>query len=221
MLIYINGDIMDQTLMIMLIYLATVVSSNELNNYLERLNFKEFSDLFKDDNFSASSASILSFEMSYNKAYNFFPCSNLIITLYNWYHRKRKMEYIIDKGEFLLKDDAMREEKNAFLEQTHNPSSNYFVGYYENGKPIVIWFTFDGECIDIKDEYTKSFDTLSGQEIIDKVLTILNDIKNGVDGYIYSDNIYRVLNSRAVKNILMEFTMEKEETKLERIKDNN
>lgn len=221
MLIYVNGDIMNQALMMMLIYLSTAISSNELNNYLERLNFKEFDDLFLDEEFSKSSADILSYEMSYNKAYNFLPYANIIIALYNWYHRKKKMEYIIDKGEFLLEDDRNREEKNAFLEQTHNPSGNYFVGYYEGEKPIVIWFTFNGKTIDIKDTYTRVFDNLSGEEIIDKVLTILNDIKNGVDGYIYSDNIYRVLNSRAVRNILMEYTMEKEETQLERIKDNN
>lgn len=221
MLIYINGDIMNEPLMTMLIYLATAISSNEINNYLERLNFKEFSDLFKDDNFSDSSARILSFEMSYCKGYNFFPLSNLIIALYNWYHRKRKMEYIIDKGEFLLIDDAMREERTAFLERTHNPSINYFVGYYEEGKPIVIWFTFDGMTLDIKDEDIRAIPNLSSTEVIDKVLTIINDIINGVDGYIYSDNFYRILNSRAMKNILMEHFMEKSKAKLKRINDNN
>lgn len=45
---------MDDTIIKTIIYLhmAIAIGSNEFNNYLERLNFKEFNEEFKNNEFS-------------------------------------------------------------------------------------------------------------------------------------------------------------------------
>ena len=78
---------MDDTIIQTIIYLATAIGSNEFNNYLERLNFKEFNETFKNTEFSELDAYILSEKMSYNKSLNLLPVANIIASLVHYLHR--------------------------------------------------------------------------------------------------------------------------------------
>lgn len=199
---------MDLNILSILIYFGTVIGSNEFNNYLERLNFKEFNELFKNEEFSADEAYYLANEMSYFKLINLLIGLNIIYSLLNYKFRKKKMDNLIFRVKKRLTIIEAMRKSNAELEIYYNAPRKYFVGYFEGEKPVVIWFTFNGVKIDISEDSSPTFNILSDYEKEYIFVSILNDLINGVEGYMYSDNINEILNTHLVRNILSEFQME-------------
>ncbi len=204
---------MDDTIIKTIIYLhmAIAIGSNEFNNYLERLNFKEFNEEFKNNEFSELDAFTIGKKMSYNKSLNFLPVANIIASLVHYLHRDKLMSDI--KFRVKAKTSYMEaiRKRNKYLENYRNGPRNYFVGYFEDDKPIVIWFTFNGAVIDITEESSPTFNILSDDEKEYRLVSILNDLINGVDGYMHSENINEVLNSHLVRNLVKVFQMEKDD----------
>jgi len=91
-----KGDFMDDTIIraIISLALATAIGSNEFNNYLERLNFKEFNEEFKNNDFSELDAFTLEKNMSYNKVINFLPVANIVASLVHYLNRDKLMNDI-------------------------------------------------------------------------------------------------------------------------------
>ena len=190
-----KGDFMDDTIIraIISLALATAIGSNEFNNYLERLNFKEFNEEFKNNDFSELDAFTLEKNMSYNKVINFLPVANIVASLVHYLNR-----------------DTIR-KRNKELENYRNGPRKYFVGYFEGDKPIVVWFTFNGAVININDDSSPIFNILSDEEKVRKIISIFSDLINGVDGYMHSENINEVLNSHVVRNLIKEYKIEKDD----------
>ena len=106
--------------------------------------------------------------------------------------------------------EALRKQ-NEEIEKYRNGPRNYFVGYYEDNKPIVIWFTFDGLMVHISPDSVAPFMVLNERKKRDILLGVFSDLIKGVDGYMYSDNIIEVLKSPIVKLMVMEYLMEKDD----------
>lgn len=204
---------MDDTIIraIISLALATAIGSNEFNNYLERLNFKEFNEEFKNNDFSELDAFTLEKNMSYNKVINFLPVANIVASLVHYLHRNKLMNDIKFRVKAKMSYmDAIR-KRNKELENYRNGPRKYFVGYFEGDKPIVIWFTFNGAVININDDSSPIFNILSDEEKVRKIISIFGDLINGVDGYMHSENINEVLNSHLVRNLIREYKMEKDD----------
>ena len=202
---------MDDTLIRTIIYLATAIGSNEFNNYLERLNFKEFNETFKNTEFSELEAYNTGEILSYSKILNLIPGINVIASLVHYLNRNNLMNVVTykvkDKISYL---DAIRNRCEE-LQRYQNGPRKYFVGFFEDDKPIVIWFTFDGIVIDVDDDVPAIFSILSDEEKVLKIVDIFNDLINGVEGYIHSENINEVLNSHLVRNLIKEYKMGKDD----------
>ena len=202
---------MDDTLIRTIIYLATAIGSNEFNNYLERLNFKEFNETFKNTEFSELDAYILSEKMSYNKSLNLLPVANIIASLVHYLHRNKLMSEITFRVKGKTSYIEAIRKRNKELQNYRNGPRKYFVGFFEGDKPIVIWFTFNGVVININDDSSPIFNILSDEEKVLKIVDIFNDLINGVEGYIHSENINEVLNSHLVRNLIKEYKMGKDD----------
>lgn len=208
-----KGDFMDDTIIraIISLALATAIGSNEFNNYLERLNFNEFNEEFKNNDFSELDAFILGQNMSYNKALNLIPVANIIASLVHYLNRDKLMNDIKFRVKAKISYiDAIR-KRNKELENYRNGPRKYFVGYFEGDKPIVIWFTFNGAVININDDSSPIFNILSDEEKVRKIISIFSDLANGIDGYMHSENINEVLNSHLVRNLIKEYKIEKDD----------
>lgn len=204
---------MDDTIIraIISLALATAIGSNEFNNYLERLNFKEFNEEFKNNDFSELDAFTLENNMSYNKVINFLPVANIVASLVHYLNRDKLMNDIKFRVKAKISYiDAIR-TRNKELENYRNGPRKYFVGYFECDKPIVIWFTFNGAVININDDSSPIFNILSDEEKVRKIISIFSDLINGVDGYMHSENINEVLNSHVVRNLIKEYKIEKDD----------
>ena len=191
--------------------LATAIGSNEFNNYLERLNFKEFNEEFKNNDFSELDAFTLEKNMSYNKVINFLPVANIVASLVHYLNRDKLMNDIKFRVKAKMSYIDTIRKRNKELENYRNGPRKYFVGYFEGDKPIVVWFTFNGAVININDDSSPIFNILCDEEKVRKIISIFSDLINGVDGYMHSENINEVLISHVVRNLIREYQMEKDD----------
>lgn len=65
--------------------------------------------------------------------------------------------------------------------------------------------------LDILDDSSALFNILSDEEKVLKIVDIFNDLINGVEGYMHSENINEVLNSHLVRNLIREYKMGKDD----------
>ena len=191
--------------------MATAIGSNEFNNYLERKNFAEFNQEFENVEFSDDDVKIIESKMTYSKTFNLLVGINIIVSFLNYYYRDKKIEDLKLKVRSKLAYIEALRKQNEEIEKYRNGPRNYFVGYYEDNKPIVIWFTFDGLMVHISPDSAAPFMVLNERKKRDILLGVFSDLIKGVDGYMYSDNIIEVLKSPIVKLMVMEYLMEKDD----------
>lgn len=200
---------MDDNLIKLLVYFGTIIGTNEFNNYLERKNFAEFNQEFENVEFSSDDVKIIESKMTYSKTFNLLVGINIIVSFLNYYYRDKKMKDLKLKVRSKLAYIEALRKQNEEIEKYRNGPRNYFVGYYEDNKPIVIWFTFDGLMVHISPDSAAPFMVLNERKKRDILLGVFSDLIKGVDGYMYSDNIIEVLKSPIVKLMVMEYLMEK------------
>lgn len=202
---------MDDNLIKLLVYFGTIIGTNEFNNYLERKNFAEFNQEFENVEFSSDDVKIIESKMTYSKTFNLLVGINIIVSFLNYYYRDKKMKDLKLKVRSKLAYIEALRKQNEEIEKYRNGPRNYFVGYYEDNKPIVIWFTFDGLMVHISPDSAAPFMVLNERKKRDILLGVFSDLIKGVDGYMYSDNIIEVLKSPIVKLMVMEYLMEKDD----------
>ena len=202
---------MDDNLIKLLVYFGTIIGTNEFNNYLERKNFAEFNQEFENVEFSSDDVKIIESKMTYSKTFNLLVGINIIVSFLNYYYRDKKMKDLKLKVRSKLAYIEAVRKQNEEIEKYRNGPRNYFVGYYEDNKPIVIWFTFDGLMVHISPDSAAPFMVLNERKKRDILLGVFSDLIKGVDGYMYSDNIIEVLKSPIVKLMVMEYLMEKDD----------
>ncbi len=202
---------MDDNLIKLLVYFGTIIGTNEFNNYLERKNFAEFNQEFENVEFSSDDVKIIESKMTYSKTFNLLVGINIIVSFLNYYYRDKKMKDLKLKVRSKLAYIEALRKQNEEIEKYRNGPRNYFVGYYEDNKPIVIWFTFDGLMVHISPDSAAPFIVLNERKKRDILLGVFSDLIKGVDGYMYSDNIIEVLKSPIVKLMVMEYLMEKDD----------
>ena len=202
---------MDDNLIKLLVYFGTIIGTNEFNNYLERKNFAEFNQECETVELSSDDVKIIESKMTYSKTFNLLVGINIIVSFLNYYYRDKKMKDLKLKVRSKLAYIEALRKQNEEIEKYRNGPRNYFVGYYEDNKPFVIWFTFDGLMVHISPDSAAPFMVLNERKKRDILLGVFSDLIKGVDGYMYSDNIIEVLKSPIVKLMVMEYLMEKDD----------
>ena len=152
---------MDDNLIKLLVYFGTIIGTNEFNNYLERKNFAEFNQEFENVEFSSDDVKIIESKMTYSKTFNLLVGINIIVSFLNYYYRDKKMKDLKLKVRSKLAYIEALRKQNEEIEKYRNGPRNYFVGYYEDNKPIVIWFTFDGLMVHISPDSAAPFMVLN------------------------------------------------------------
>ncbi len=141
---------------------------------------------------------------------DYIPGVNVILAIKDLLMRKKEMELLrLDIKHFeneygpveqLIAGTSSKEVK---IETEYR---EFFVGYYLDDKPVVIYFYYNGhDGITISNKCAKAYDTLDNQTKMDVLMRILYEIYRGSREYIRSSNIDEVFTDIMVDTLIKTF----------------
>ena len=200
------------------VYAANFVSTYAIRCHIINKNVEDFRVMAKKLNFPDDLREYM--EKTLDKKpewYDYIPGVNLLLALKDWIMRKDEME--------LLEGDIKHfEEEYGSVEQFVNNSEEveleykeYFVGYFLESRPIVIYFKYDGDInIAISEDSAPTFRALDEQMQVDTLLRILYEIYIGSNEYIKCSDISEVFTDTMVQNLEQIFEMKNAEYIIEK-----
>ena len=193
------------------IYVVNIISTYVIRSYVVNKNKGDFQKIASKYNFPDDFCEYM--ENNIDKKllwFDYIPVLNIFLALKDLIIRKKEMQLLEEEVKCFESDfgsisdldlSVLEEEKNEELKMRE-----YFVGYYLDGRPIVIYFLYDGyDNIVINDECAPSFNTLDSQQKVDKLMRILYEIYIGSKEYICCYRINEVFTNNMVKNLLDTF----------------
>lgn len=155
------------------------------------------------------------------KWYDYIPVLNVGLALKDWILRKRYMELFEDDVKHFEYEYGSVEQLAANSWEKESPEEKkyreYFVGYFLDDRPVVIYFSYDGDTnVVISNDSAPSFMELDEQVRVDTLMSILYSIYIGSREYIRCSSISEVFTESMVETLVNTFERENTGYKLEK-----
>ncbi len=188
------------------VFVGNVISTYAIRSYIINKNKDDFDKIAGKYNFSNDLCEYMESNLGKKMVwYDYIPVFNTILALADLVLRKKEMQLFEDEIKSFETDFGPISDLDLNELKEEAKMKEYFVGYYLEGRPIVIYFYYDGADNLVIGEAGSSFNSLTVQQRADILMRLLYEIYNGSKEYISCSRIKEVFTDNMVKNLLNTF----------------
>ena len=193
------------------LYIINFVSTYAIRCHVINKNVEDFKDLAKDKGIPDGLRDYMIDTLDKKpKWYDYIPIVNVASAIKDWIYRKYDMENLKGDIEHFESEYGPIEKYVIDTPDEHIEAQTeyreYFVGYFEEGKPIIIYFHYNGdENIVISNDCTPAFNSLDDNQKTNILMRILYEIHIGFRNYIACSTINEVFTDTMIQTLEQTF----------------
>ena len=193
------------------LYIANFVSTYAIKCHVINKNVAEFYDIAKERGIPDGLRDYMIDKLDKKPEwYDYIPVVNLAWAIKDWITRKKDMKsFVCEIDQFEQNYGPVKkyvvDTPDEYIE-VQTEYREYYVGYFEEGRPVVIYFYYNGDDdISISDESAKTYEKLDPQTKMDILMHILYQIYIGSKEYIRCPWIDEVFTDIMVDSLVQTF----------------
>ena len=189
-----------------IVWLVNTGATYGIRNYISNKNFADIKKIIEEEKITIIDLDEVEKNVSTTlRAIDYIPIVNVIEAVKDLCLRKESMAFLKIYLQEVEKQYGIKEEIVEFdSENGGNKLREYFVGYYYEGRPVIIYFRYDGDrelYIDGENS-TESFTLIAVDDQINILLHILYAIYMGSQEFIRSNHIAEAFTDTMVSNLI-------------------